>query len=78
MPLNMKKEIRAEIRALKQAAQKAARDFDREIRANIKAITQHERAIHQLNRRDGLLSRRQASAVCKINRRILILEGRLA
>lgn len=78
MPLNMKKEIRAEIKILKGAVKKVAREFDREIVANLKAITQHERAIRQLTKRDGLLSRRLASATAKINRRILILEGRLA
>jgi hypothetical protein len=74
----MNKQYRAEIKVLKAAARKVNRDFDAEIRSNVKAITLHERAIARLVRRDGVLGGGQRKATEKFARRIAILEGRLS
>lgn len=78
MSLNMKKEIRAEIRLLTKAKHKVCRDFDRSIRDNIKEIGRHERAIARLTKNDSRLACLGVKATNKIQNRILILQGRLS
>lgn len=78
MPLNMKKEIRAEIRSLKAAANKVHRDRLAAERSARKEIIGHERAITALQRAGLRASRGCDKAQQKIARRVLILEGRLA
>ena len=76
--LNMKKQYRAEIHAHVKAGRKVRRDFDRAIRANLKEIAAHERAIAQLTKKDQRLARQLTNANTKIANRILVLEGRLS
>ena len=76
--LNMKKQYQKELRTYAQAGRKVDRDFDRAIKANLREITRHERAIAQLTKKDSTLARRRIKATAKIANRILILEGRMS
>jgi hypothetical protein len=71
MPLNMKKEIRAEIKILRAARHKVNLDWT----AEIKRLSREQRLIQtSLNR----ANRAGGKAMDKIERRILILSGRLS
>ena len=78
----MKKEIRTELRILNKAKRKVDRDWKREQiairRAFAEAERQHESNIAFIMRRDKKAERAGTKELTKINRRILILEGRLA
>ena len=78
MSLNMNKQYRSEIRTLVKASRKTDRDFDLAIKANLREVTRHERAIAQLMKKDSTLARRQIKLNEKLNNRIAILEGRLS
>lgn len=64
MPLNMKKEIRAELRTLKKARNQIERGWLRDKKSILRSVATGERAVTR--------------ELFKINRRILILEGRLS
>lgn len=82
MSLNMKKEIRAELRTLKKVLAKVGRDqfnanraWNNLERAAIKLCKQTRKQIH----RECMAGNRRANReAAKINRRILILKGRLS
>ena len=78
MPLNMKKQYRAEIRTLKTASRKIHRDQVAVERAAKKEIVRHERIIAQIEKATLRAARRTGKAQQKVANRILILEGRLA
>ena len=78
MPLNMKKQYRAEIRTLKAASRKIHLDIKAVVRSAKKEINRHERIIAQIEKATARAAQRAAKAQAKVNNRILILEGRLA
>ena len=71
MSLNMKKEIRAEIRTLRKARHQVCLDWTAEIRHLGREIRALQSALNRANRNSE-------KAVKKIDRRILILQGRLS
>ena len=82
MSLNMKKEIRAELRMLNKDKAKVQRDWSRrqkEIRRSFAMADKiHERAIKDINQADAAYEKGTAKELARISRRISILEGRLA
>ncbi len=78
MPLNMKKEIRAEIKTLKGALKKVGRDFRLATRQLVREHQQHKSAMRRIEIQIERSQPRLIRETGKINRRILILEGRLA
>ena len=82
MSLNMKKEIRAELRILTKARNKVDRDWlrrQKEIRRAFQIADKvHEQAIADITKVDKKSERIVTKELAKINRRILILEGRLS
>ena len=78
MQLNMKKEIRAEIKTLRRAANQVHRDRLASERFAKKEIIGHERAIAAIQRASLRAGRGCDKAQQKIAKRILILEGRLS
>ena len=82
MSLNMKKEIRAELRILKKAFAKVIGDkvkYDKRLtRLDQEAIRQCNRTRKAIARQMAIAERRADKHLDKIGRRIAILEGRLA
>ena len=76
--LNMKKQYQTEIRTLVKGRRKVDRDFDLAIKANLREVIRHERAIAELMKKDSKLWPRRIKATDKFNNRIAILEGRLS
>ena len=82
MSLNMKKEIRAELRILKKARNKIDSDWqneNRQILAHSRNATRtHQRLIKDWIARSNLSTKVANKHFAKIDRRISILQGRLA
>ncbi len=76
--ITMNKEIRIEIRTLVKARNKIERDIDRAVKANLKCLARNERMVEQCLKTDARLAKQRLKVAAKINRRIAILEGRLA
>ena len=69
--INMTKQFRAEVRALKRNRRIVLKDFSEELKNARKDIAYATREINRLNRAE-------AKEMAKIDRRIAILNGRLS
>ncbi len=76
--MTMTKENRAEIRTLKAAGKKVESDYQALLREKTKAMRQHLKAVDRLDREAVQIGKNRLRAVGHIDRRIAILEGRLA